>query len=209
MNRKDLVVLAADKDMEHALKALLARPKALGIRAIEVEIFVHPEHDSACASRGVQYMSNFSEGFRYGLLVLDHEGSGKEEIPPDELQEILNKDFAQSPWGDRAKTVVLSPELEAWVWSDSPHVDEVAGWKNRQPPLRRWMVEKGWLEKGKSKPNRPKEAFQAALREAKIPRSSSLYQQIAKKVSLKRCKDQSFLKLKEILLHWFPDDGHY
>ncbi len=32
MNRKDLVVLAADKDMEYALKGLLSRPQALGIR---------------------------------------------------------------------------------------------------------------------------------------------------------------------------------
>ena len=38
MNRKDLVVLAADKDMEYALKGLLSRPQALGIRKIEVDI---------------------------------------------------------------------------------------------------------------------------------------------------------------------------
>ena len=209
MTRKDLVVLAADKNMEHALKGLLARPEALGIRAIEVEFIVHPGHDSACASRGVEYLSNFSGRFRYGLLVFDHEGSGREKLLPNKLQEALNNDFAQSSWGDRAKTIVLSPELEAWVWSDSPHVDVVAGWKNNQPPLRRWLVEQDWLEEGKSKPNRPKEAFQAALRKARIPRSSSLYQQIAEKVSLKRCKDESFLELKDILLNWFPRDGQY
>ena len=209
MKQKDLVVLTADKDMEQALTGLLARPEALGIRTIKVEILVHPGHDPACASRGVEYLSNFSERFRYGLLVFDHEGSGREKLRPDELQETLNNNFAQSSWGDRAKSVILSPELEAWVWSDSPHVDEVAGWKNRQQPLRRWMVEQGWLEEGHTKPNRPKEAFQAALREAQIPRSSSLYLQIAKKVSLKRCKDESFLKLKDILMNWFPWDGQY
>lgn len=112
MNRKDLVVLAADKDMEHALKGLLARPIALGIRAIEVEIIVHPEHDSACASRGVEYLSNFSGRFRYGLLVFDHEGSGKEDLLPNKLQETLNNDFAQSSWGNRAKTVLCRRSLK-------------------------------------------------------------------------------------------------
>ena len=45
MNQKDLVVLVADKDMEHALKGLLGRPRALGIREIEADIRVHPRHD--------------------------------------------------------------------------------------------------------------------------------------------------------------------
>ena len=61
MNRKDLVVLAADKDMEYALKGLLSRPQALGIRTIEADIRVHPGHDPACAGRGVEYLSNVYE----------------------------------------------------------------------------------------------------------------------------------------------------
>ena len=32
MTTRDLVVLAADKDLEHALQGLLARSEALGIR---------------------------------------------------------------------------------------------------------------------------------------------------------------------------------
>ena len=49
---KDLVILAADKDMEHAPSGLLARPRALGIRPIAFDVFVHPEHDPGCALRG-------------------------------------------------------------------------------------------------------------------------------------------------------------
>ena len=103
----------------------------------------------------------------------------------------------------------LSPELEVWVWSNSPHVDDVAGWKNRQPSLRSWMIEQGLLEEGKVKPRRPKEALQAALREARIPRSSSLYQRIAEKVSLRGCEDRAFLKFKDLLKDWFPRDSQY
>ncbi len=201
--KKDLVVLAADKDMEHALQGLFTRTPALGIRPIEADILVHPQHDPACALRGVAFLSTFSEQYAYGMLMFDHEGSGKEQTPRQQLQRALDGEFARSPWGDRARTIVLSPELEAWVWSDSPHVDDVAGWKNRQPRLRSWLTAQGWLEEGAIKPARPKEAFRAALREARVPRSASLYRQIAERVSLARCTDRSFLEFRVVLRKWF------
>ena len=160
---KNLVILAADKDIEHALKGLFTRPEALGIRPIEWDIWVDPQHDPACALRGVDFLSTFSGRYDYGLLIFDHVGSGREGIQPHELQESLNEDFARSPWGERARTIVLSPELEAWVWSDSPHVGGVAGWRNHQPRLRRWLTEQGWLQEGEVKPKRPKEAFHGCV----------------------------------------------
>ena len=203
---KDLVILAADKDLEFALKGLLARPEALGIRALEADFFVDPEHDPACALRGVQFLSNFAAQYRYGLLMFDHEGSGKEATDAQQLQRSLNDAFARTAWHKRAKAIVLKPELEVWIWSESPHVDDVAGWKNRNPGLRPWLIHQGWLEEGKVKPARPKEAFEAALRAARKPRSASLYEQIAKVVSLSHCRDVTFLEFKAILMKWFPPE---
>lgn len=200
---KDLVVLATDKDLEFAIRGLLARPQALGIRPLRTEIFVEPEHDPACALRGVGFLANFSKQFRRALLMFDHEGSGKESVPRDELQKSLDEEFGISAWGGRGKAIVLEPELEAWIWSDSPYVDEAAGWKERAPGLRSWLIENGWLVEGASKPSRPKEAFEAALRKAGKPRSSSLYQQVAAKVSFRRCTDPAFREFKEILGLWF------
>ena len=140
---KDLVILAADKDLEFALRGMLSRPEALGMRTVEEDIFVHPEHDPACALRGVDFLDNLSGQYRYSLLIFDHEGSGKEATVPQELQESLNAEFASSAWGNRARAIVLSPELEMWIWSDSPHIDEVVGWKNRNPRLRSWLIELG------------------------------------------------------------------
>ena len=201
---KDLVVLAADKNIEHALMGLFARPKALGIQPIEADIFIEPEHDPACALRGVDFLANLSKEYRYGLLMFDHEGSGKEDTQLQDLQENLNMQFARSTWDEgRARAIVLSPELEAWIWSDSPHVDEVTGWKNRQPGLRPWMIEQGWLQEGEIKPRRPKEAFEAALREAQLPRSSSLYLQIAERISLEKCTDKAFREFRDTLKNWF------
>lgn len=204
MIRKDLFVLAADKNAVSALRGLLSRPEALGIRPIESDIRDFFERDPGCARHGVEFMSNLSNKYDHGLLIFDHEGSGREQTHPQDLQEELNEDFTRSAWGKRARTVVLSPELEVWVWSNSPHVDEAAGWKNLPPSLRNWLIQRGWLQQGAIKPARPKEAFEAALREVHIPRSSSLYQQIAERVSLTRCQDAAFLGLKDILRQWFP-----
>lgn len=205
--KKDLMVVVADKDMEYTLKGLLANPRKLGIRSIEADIQPHPQRDPGCAHRGVEFLSSFSKQYCYGLLMFDYEGSGREDCHPSELQNSLDREFAAPPWEGRARVIVLSPELEAWVWADSPHVDDVAGWKNRQPPLRRWLMDRGLLEQGKSKPARPKEAFEAALYETKTPRSAILYRQIAEKVSLRRCTDKAFQDFQSVLRGWFPADS--
>ncbi len=202
---KDLVVLSSDKNMEHTIKGLISRPQALGIRHIEADIIVHPRHDPGCANEGVAFLSYLSGDYRHGLLMLDYAGSGKENVfSSGELQEFLNNELARSPLTNRGRAIVLIPELEAWIWSRSPNVDAVAGWSNRNPSLRRWLIEKRWIQEGEAKPKSPKEAFQAALRERGKPRSSVLYQQLAEKVSLHRCTDPSFLEFKGILKNWFP-----
>ena len=204
MTRRDLVVLAADKDLEHALRGLLSRHESLPIRQIVFDIFVHPEHDAACARRGVSFLSPLSQRYRYALLIMDHEGSGREKISADDLQEALNQEFRVSAWGERGKAIVLDPELEIWVWSDSPHVDAVAGWADRRPRLRQWLNDHGLWDDQESKPRRPKEAFHAALHASGVARSASLYQQLAERVSLNRCGDRSFHDLRAILREWFP-----
>ena len=64
-------------------------------------------------------------------------------MSPDDLQAALNQEFRASAWGERGKAIVLAPELETWVWSDSPHVAAVAGWAERRPRLRQWLNDHG------------------------------------------------------------------
>ena len=201
---KDLVVVVADKNMQQALRGMLDRPQALGIRQVEMDIYPHPQRDPACAQRGVAFMVDFSEQYRYGLLMFDHEGCGREQIHPQELAEAIDEGFSHSVWRGRAKAIVLVPELEVWVWSDSPHVSSIVGWAGSDTQFRSWLIELGYLQEGEAKPARPKEAFEAALRQSRTPRSSSLYLELAQKVSLRWCTDEAFLELKRILQYWFP-----
>lgn len=108
---KDLVILAADKDLEFALKGLLDRPEAIGIRAISADIFVEPEHDPACALRGVEFLTHLETQYQKALLMFDHEGSGKEAMTREALQEELNAAFARTAWGQRQRPLSSNRSL--------------------------------------------------------------------------------------------------
>ena len=114
--------------------------------------------------------------------------------------------LARNGWGDRARVIVLDPELESWVWSDSPHVPRILGWSRTRPVLQSWLVERGLLEENQIKPVRPKEAMVAVLRSVRKPRSSKIYQRLAENVSLARCTDPAFEKLRTTLQQWFPNE---
>jgi hypothetical protein len=203
---KDLVVLVADKNIEFAVKGLLSRPRALGMRPITSDLFVHPYRDPGCLLDGHSFLRPLVNRYLYALVIFDREGCGRERLSREELEQQVKGRLSQSGWGDRAASIVLDPELEIWVWSDSPHVDSVLGWSGRQPDLRTWLAEKGFVEANAPKPNRPKEAIQEALRLVRKHRSSALYFQLATKVSVNRCVDPSFSKFKAILKNWFSEN---
>jgi len=200
---KDLIVLVADKNMEFALKGILSRLKDMEMRDIQYDIYVHPERDPGCFLRCHSFLISFLKQHAHALVLLDHEGSGRESQTLKDMEKDICKRLSQSGWEDRADAVVIDPELEMWVWSDSPYVDSILGWGNRHPTLREWLQKNKYVQTGKIKPERPKEAMEKVLKEVKKPRSSSLYLQIAKTVNLQKCTDRSFIKLRTALQRWF------
>jgi len=200
---RDLVVLVADKQMESALQGILNRHLALGTAPVSFDIYIHPHRDPGCFNAGHDFLRPFVRDFNYALIVFDHQGSGQEKFSREELELKVEEKLSASGWMDRAAVVVIDPELENWLWSDSPEVEIELGWQGASPSLNSWLKEKGYLNGLSLKPSPPKEAVESALREVHIPRSASIYSRIAEKVSLKRCTDPAFLKLKQKLCLWF------
>ncbi len=205
-NVNDLVVLVADKNMEFAVKGILENHRKLGIHALPEErrTILQAQQDAGCFRRCDDLLRPFSKDFNHALVLLDREGSGKEKLSREEMESDIENRLAISGWDDRAAAVVFDPELEIWVWSDSPQVDEVLGWGTRMPSLRNWLISQNWLQPGTIKPTRPKEALEAVLREVKRARSSAIYLELTQKVSFQKCIDPAFLKLKKQLQDWFP-----
>lgn len=138
------------------------------------------------------------------IVLADRHGCGRETRSREELESGMERNLQSSGWDQRAAAIVIDPELEIWMWADSPHVDQALGWRERTPDLNTWLRAQGYLEPGQSKPRRPQEAMDAALRLAGKRRSSAIFQEIATKVSLSRCTDTAFLKLRRTLQNWFP-----
>jgi hypothetical protein len=199
---KDLAVLIADKNIEGALRGLLSRPQSLGLRQISCDLFVHPERDPGCLLKGHHLLKPFTHRYEHALVVFDREGCGREEEERTNLELQVEDRLSSSGWDDRATAVVIDPELEIWVWADSPHVESALGWSG-DVTLREWLVQQGWLREGESKPAQPKMAVDKTLRQVHTPRSSSIYQELARRVSTVRCVDPAFLKLRQTLASWF------
>ncbi|GIW95328.1 MAG: hypothetical protein KatS3mg110_3369 [Pirellulaceae bacterium] len=152
-------------------------------------------------------MQPFLNRADFCLVVLDHEGSGQEERPAHKVKEDLKQRLEKSGWQDRAQVLVLTPELETWVRSDSPHVPDVLGWAKRRPSLRQWLRDQGRWPESRPKPSRPKECLEVVLREVRVRRSSAIYRQLAERVGLERCQDPAFLEFKQIVQRWFPGNA--
>jgi len=200
---RDLIVLVPDADMEFSIRALLSR-SALKIRPIEFDVRRHVQRDAGCRSDCHNYLRFLSRGYRHAMVLFDHEGSGREQVERVELEHEVEGVLRVNGWEDRAAVIVVDPELEAWVWSDSPAVDGVLGWTGRTPTLRDWIqADTAFWPTGQIKPERPKEAFAAALRRVGTPPSPSIFKALADRVGIDRCVDPAFAKFKDTLRQWF------
>jgi hypothetical protein len=200
----DLLVLVADQNTLAAVQGLMERRRSLGVDSrFSFEIRPHPEHDPGCLLRAHDFLAPFQRLYGYALVVFDREGCGS-MAPRGALENQVEARLAAKGWASRSASVVIDPELENWVWSESPHVDSLLGWFDRSITVREWLRSTGDLAVGESKPTRPKEAMEKILRKTHRPRSSSIYERLARKVGLATCRDPAFLKFKATLQVWFP-----
>lgn len=204
---KKLIVLSADLDIQNAMQGLLMRHEALGFYPLslkdDVDFVRHPNRDSGCYINAAEYLRYAVRKYEHALVLFDREGCGKDNEIVDNISAKVEDEMRLAGWIDPA-VIVFDPELETWVWSCSPKVDEELGWMGASPPLRQWLKMKGFLNDGMVKPLRPKEALEAALRKVQKPRSARIYLNLAQRVGLSRCKDNSFEKFRQVMVRWFP-----
>ncbi len=198
---RDLLLLVADKNMEFAVAGVLRRYEALGIRSVDFEVKVHAERDGGVRTTGAEILTRYAGSFQLSLMMLDLEGSGSKCIDAVELETELDRKL-ELIWGDRAKSIVIEPEVDIWLWGSDTALQNVLRW-SKQIAIRRWLQNCGFLIDDNGKPIRPKEAFEIVLRECRCPRSSSIYQKITSTISLRNCTDSAFQRLAGKVREWF------
>lgn len=197
----DLVILVPDKNAHYAVQGALRRPISLGIRPITWTFRVHPGRDGGVRKIGPEMLAMEQGRSSHTLLLVDFEGCGTETLTGLELEHSLDERL-RVHWGDRAKAVVVEPEIDIWMWGSDSVVAEVLQW-TLDRGAREWLASRGWRFNERGKPERPKEALQHLVREIGRARSSSLYQEITSRIGLRRCEDPSFVRLREQLQAWF------
>ncbi len=200
-----LVALVPGNDDKQMLEGILGRPKSIEC-AVDIDrcrLIVHPRRDPGCYHEAQEILRPFLSA-EHALVMFDHEGSGRELENAEVVRKKVLTRLEANGWSGRADVLVLEPELEVWCFARSPHVASTVGWGGDMDSLWDWLRARGHLGEQELKPLRPKEAFEALLLEANIPRSASLYGHLARTVSLRDCTDASFTRLGRVLRSWFP-----
>jgi hypothetical protein len=184
--------------------------RALGCAAFEFDandsdgdiVVGDGRNDPGLYHGGHEFLRPYQRGYERALVVLDCEwdGSpGKQAIERD-----LERKLVGSGWNaDAVRVIAIEPELENWLWQDKPQVAAALGYDG-EPGLRALLEQRGWWPSGAAKPPRPKEAVEWVLQQTRLPRSSSLYQALAYRISSKGCTDAAFLAMRAQFQAWFP-----
>lgn len=201
----NLIAVVADADMEWTLRTLLNKRQAdLSIRPIESQVVRDPGRDAGVFRQAHNLLRLYLNQADYALVMLEREGSGvKADFSAKEMEDDIEDRLMRNGWRTsagtpRAAAIVLDPELEIWVWSQSPHVARALGLTTEQ--VKTVLAKFPLSENGK--PQRPKEAMLAALRVGRKPHSSRICQELAQTVSL-QSDERAFAKLRHTLQTWF------
>lgn len=201
---QDLIVMTACSQQLATIRAIIPRFQSLGTRRINAQFCEHNRKDPGCLGGPEEILRSQAKLYARAIVIFDKHGCGHEMEATRELERRCESKLALSGWENRSRAIVIDPELEAWVWSDSPQVDAVLGWSGQIPGLRTWLEDEGLVSPGEIAPSDPKTALERALKQSKKKRTSAIYQQLAKCVSFDRCRDKSFLRLRKTLVKWFP-----
>ena len=197
-----LVVLTADVDIEAAVRTLIEkRTRALQVSQIEATFIRHPNKDPGCYHDAIPFLRGYARAGGNALVVFDEAWEGAPSPAPD--MELSVEKLLAADWRERARCVIIAPEIESWVFSDSPQVAAVLGWADRNPGLREWLRANS-LWDTTPKPPDPKTAFERALKEVKRRPTAQFFLQLAEKVSVERCTDRALVRLRDTLRAWYP-----
>lgn len=211
----DLLFFVADKCMAEAVAGLLERDQVhriIGCRPFgfdgrrDIKVAAG-QNDSGLFVRANELLRPLVADYRHAVVIVDEEWDGSPGAST--IEERLRDHLTDAGWSaDVGLPLVVCPEADVWLWSDSPHSATALGWSS-WTDLRPALEREGWLVPGETKPARPKEAAEWALRHCgkRAPRSAALYRQVASRASVDRCKDSALERLMNTLRSWFPTGG--
>jgi hypothetical protein len=208
---RDCLFLVADKNMEGMLKGFLSRSafhRTMGCGRFDFDshqdlLVAHGQNDPGLYTRANAFLQPYAGTHRHAVVMVDAEWSGSPG--KDAIAGRLAAHLRSAGWSEgNGCAVVITPELENWVWQESPHVCAALGFVGTYTALRSALEAEGFWRNGEAKPHRPKEAVEWTLRRSRKGRSSAIYQGLANRITIRRCTDPALCALRTALIGWFP-----
>jgi len=215
---KELLFRVADKCMAESIAGVFDRmawEHVIGCRRFEFDNRVGSgdikvasgRNDPGLFSEGCELVRPFFGEYRRVVMIVDEDWKGSPKA--EKIEARLRDHLVRAGWShDDVLPLVVCPEVDVWLWSESPHSAAALGWPS-WAELRPALEREGWIRPGQAKPDQPKEAADWALRHCghNARRSAALYRQVASKASIKRCEDTSLERLLNALRTWFPQES--
>lgn len=208
---RDCMFYVADMNMAETFKGFLTRQQchqSLGCGQFAFDPLQDLARAAGMTDGGLwRHAGGLCKGYlqthRHLVVCLDRDfgGSpGQAQVRHDVEQQLLAAGWSLGQFA----VLVIDPELEQWIWQDSPHVETAL--KHVSPPsLRQTLQNSGEWPAGHAKPNSPKEVLERLVdQNLRGNRSSTIYSKITSRVSVRNCADGEFLALQAALQAWFP-----
>lgn len=213
----DLIVLASDAEMKSLLERLIERGQAgrSCTRPFRWRCLRDPRRDTVWREPH-RPLALFLEMDCSFLVVWDHQGSGREEQRPEDLEsEAVRRLTEHGVPRDRVLAVAFEPELEiSWrpAW---PRVKQIVAEERREEPPDDSMI----LTAAQRVNPRlripddfeaalaryPKELFEALVRLLRLRRSPPLYAKLGERISLRAVKREPALaRVANAISNWLP-----
>ena len=208
---RELAILTADKTMNAVVTAFFQRNHwhtTLGCAAFdfwpEEDIINDPQHtDGGVHRRAHELVRPYLRTHSRVVVILDQQFGG--DIPAVDVRDDILLNLRRNGWHDKnCEVVVIDPELEVWLWQDSPHVAEAVGYTGVS--LRDHLATSGDWPEGDIKPGQPKEVIQGLMKVNRAGVPMVVYTKIARRVGVGGCQDGSFGQFRTKLQTWFPPE---
>jgi hypothetical protein len=198
------VFLVADGGMEQMLRGFFGRDqfhRSLGCGPFGFDpakdIVVAPTKDPGVYGTTRELLRPYEQSHQRAVVMLDAEWEGS---PGASAIHAHVKGELTGVW-DNFAVVVIDPELEVWIWQDSPHLSEVF---KCPADFRTILANSGHWPLTAAKPPNPKSALDHLRRKYKVKAFNADFGKLAARISVRNCQDPAFHHLCDHLRAWFP-----
>ena len=209
---RDCVFFVADKTMRETFLGFLGRADRsaqLGCGQFDFDpdedlFFAAGQNDPGLWKRADELVRPFHNTHHKVVVVLDCEWDGSPGQAS--IRDAISHQLLESGWAaDRFAVIAIDPELDEWIWQDSPILENVLRHQGATT-LRAILATRNLWPLGQAKPPEPKNVFNQIRQENGVKKSSSVFRRIAAEVPIAACVDPEFKRLVATLQTWFPPE---